>query len=1120
MKYIALAMVLLAVFACTQEPRDQSFTPLSFEEAGESDAATPLFTLLDPAETGVTFQNTITELENLNIIVYEYLYNGGGVAVGDINNDGLMDLYFNGSMEINRLYLNEGNFKFRDITAAAGVDGGQGFKSGVSMVDINNDGWLDIYVCKSMIKDPQYRRNALYINNGNLTFTERGAEYGVDDPSYTSQGYFFDMDLDGDLDLYVVNHPAKITEANNINLVYNSEGELEVYIPDDLTYESDHLFENVNGKFVDITVKAGVENEAFGLSAVIGDFNHDLLPDIYVANDYVKPDYLYINNGDKTFTDKFDDSFTQCSFSSMGSDYADINNDGCADLLTVDMLPRDHYRQSMLSMVQNFDKYEKMTKYNMKAQFSCNTLQLSDCDGNFSNIAFMANTAHTDWSWSALFADFNNDGWKDILISNGYRRDITNLDYSRYKLDSLRKEFHAKRATMTDWVNQIPSQKLHSYLFRNDGNLYFSDVSKTWNCGPPAFTNGGAYADLDNDGYLDIVTNNINDPATILRNDGKASRNNHFIRFQLNGKDKEPVLGAIVRIYNTEGQMQEQGYYPTRGFLSSVEPVVHFGLGASTGVSSVEIVWPGGETQIIENPQIDMVHQVVKAPNAPKAKAKPARGLFFEDVTKQLPAGLAHTENEYIDFKREPLLHHKYSEEGPGAAVGDVNGDGLDDAYVGGAMGFPGKLLIQQRNGGFIYSPSATLERDSAFEDVAAVFFDANGDGFNDLLVVSGGNERPLFDAIYQDRLYLGDGKGGFTKSADGLPPQLSSGGCATTADIDGDGDLDLFIGGRISPGKYPLPPVSVLLRNDGGKFTNVTAEMSEGLITVGMITDAKFADLDQDKIPELVVVGEWLPVTVFKQTDGKYVNVTDAMGLADQTGWWYAVQVADFNSDGFPEIIAGNLGLNSHIQTSKEKPVTMYYDDFDKNGTIDPVMCFYNRDTSFPLHFRDRLLDHMIFLKKKFTRYHQYANATIEDIFTSDQLEAATMLRANTFSHTLFVNQGGKSFSAQVLPRYTQISAVRSIRPMDVNKDGNMDLVLGGNFYATDAQIGRYDGSVGVVLLGDGANRFTIVSAPDSGFKIPGNVRHVLPVNASGGTELFVVRNNDRSSLFRLKAG
>jgi len=1119
MKNFLLAVVLsAAIVSCNEKSSDKDLQTISFDESATLEDEKGLFTQLDSTVTGITFANTITETDEMNINLYGYLYNGGGVAAGDINNDGLIDLYFTGGMVFHKLYLNEGNFKFRDITASAGVDGGYGFKTGVTMVDINGDGLLDIYLCKSMVNDPQYRKKMLYINNGDLTFSEQAAAYGLDDASYSSQAYFFDMDTDGDLDLYLVNHPWNQSEANNLNVVYNDKGQIELKKPTDYSFISDRLYENTGNHFTDITRKAGIENEAFGLSAVIGDFNNDLRPDIYVCNDYVKPDFLYINNGDKTFTERFSDYFRHSSISSMGSDFADINNDGYQDLITLDMLPRDHYRQNMLMMIQNYDKFDQMISIGLKAQFVHNALQLNNGNGTFSDIGFLSNTAATDWSWSALFADYDNDGWKDLFISNGYKRDLTNQDYARYTTDSLRKEYAAKQMSMLNWVEQIPSVKVNSYLFRNNGNLQFSDVSKIWNSGTPAFSNGAAYADLDNDGYLDIIVNNIDEPAFILKNDGKSSRANHFIRFTLKGEKGKTTYGTRVRINITDGQSQDQVYYPTRGFFSSVEPVIHFGIGDRTTISSVEIVWPDRSIQVIENPAIDTVHQVLKNSSGAKYKPMAPRKLFFEDISAKLPPEARHKENIFIDFKREPLLHQKYSEEGPATAVGDVNGDALDDIFLGGAAGYAGKLMLQKRGGGFAIGQTIDFVKDSMYEDVAALFFDADSDGSNDLIVISGGNEKTMGDPVYLSRLYINNGKGEFSKVANGLPQLFTSGGCVAAADLDGDGDMDLFIGGRISPGKYPLPPVSCLLRNDNGKFTNVTPEWSEGLMNLGMITDAHFSDLDKDGSQELIVAGEWMPISVFRKVNNKFVNVTADMGLSDLSGWWYSLEIADINNDGFPDIVAGNVGLNSYIQASPGKPATLYYKDFDKNGTVDPILCFYNGEKSFPLQYRDRMLDQMIFLKKKFTRYHPYANAGLEDIFTAEQLKDAKVLTANTFAHTLFFNQGGIGFSPRTLPKYTQISTVRAIKVMDVNHDSAIDIVLGGNFYGTDAQFGRHDASVGAILIGDGSGNFKVVSPGDSGFSIPGNVRSILPLKTSSGTDLFVSRNGDSCSLFELK--
>ncbi|HLF62713.1 MAG TPA: VCBS repeat-containing protein, partial [Saprospiraceae bacterium] len=1064
----AVCALALMVISCHDKTSDGSFKPLDYTESSIQQDEQPLFTLLDSSYTGVTWINAIEETEQINILTYEYLYNGGGVAAGDINQDGLVDLYFTGNMIYNKLYLNEGNFRFRDITASAGVNGGLGFKTGVTMADVNGDDFLDIYICKSMLADPTQRKNVLYINNRDLTFSEKAAEYGLDDASFSTQAYFFDMDADSDLDMYLVNHPINFIESNNIPLSYNATGELEVTTSKNLLYVRDILYENKQGRFIDISSQAGITDEAFGLSAVIGDFNHDQQPDIYVCNDYFRPDLLYINNGNGTFTNNFSDFFRHSSFSSMGSDFADINNDGCFDLLTLDMLPRDHYRQNMLSMVQNFDKFQRMVDFGLQAQYSSNTLQLSNCDGTYSDIALLADVAYTDWSWSGLFGDFDNDGWKDIFISNGYKRDVTNQDYARYLIDSLRKEVSAGKLQLMDWISAIPSEKTRSFLFKNNANLRFSDVSQIWNSGAPAFSNGAAFADLDNDGYLDLVINNMDVLVFILKNEGKTSRQNNYLRFDLTNEKGKTCFGTRIRIYMPDGRFQDQELYPTRGFLSSVEPIVHFGIGKATSVASAEIIWPDGGMQTIENPGINTVHRIAKKASGKYEPPQPKR-IFFEDISSKLPKEASHKENSFIDFKREPLLHHKYSEEGPGTVAGDVNGDGLDDVYLGGAAGLAGKLLLQQRNGSFNAAKTSVFEKDSLHEDIAALFFDANRDGALDLIVISGGNEQPLHTPLYQDRLYINNGKGEFLKSEDGLPRQFSSGGCVAAGDPDGDGDLDLFIGARVSPGKYPQPAVSNLLRNDNGKFTNVTAEWSEGLVNIGMLTDARFADLDNDGTQELILAGEWMPITIFKKVNNKYINATAGFGIADVSGWWYSLEIADLNGDGFPDIVAGNLGLNSHIQASKEKPATLHYKDFDNNGTIDPILCFFNRDTSYPLLFRDRLLDHMIILKKKFTRYHMYANATMEEIFTPEQLKDAKVLTANTFAHTLFMSQGGKSFSTQALPKYTQISTIRSIKVMDVNHDGKTDLVLGGNLYGTDAQLGRYDASVGAILIGDG---------------------------------------------------
>jgi len=1083
-----------------------------------SEEKTPaLFEFLDSSQTGIDFHNAITETEQFNFLLYEYLYNGGGVAVGDINNDGLPDIYFSGNLVSNKLYLNLGNFTFKDITESAGVNGGRGFKTGVSMVDVNNDGLLDIYVCKSALGDPELRRNVLYINNGDLTFTEKAAEYGLDDPGYSVQAYFFDMDGDNDLDVYVLNHSSNMRESNAIKITQNKEGVIALAIPETYEYLSDRLYENKNSIFRDISEKAGVLNDAFGLSAVIGDFNNDGLPDIYVANDYIKPDRLLINQGNNTFIDKMEDYFKHTSFSSMGSDIADINNDGCFDLLTLDMLPHENFRRKMNAMAQNYDKFDKMTTYGLGTQYAINALQLNSCEGNFSNISFMNDIALTEWSWSVLLADFSNNGLKDIHITNGYVRDVTNNDYAKFKMDEFQKKVIAKEISLLDWVQQIPSNPVSNFFFENQDNLTFKNTSITWNSGPAAFSNGSAYVDLNNDGFLDIIVNNIQSPPFIMKNMGRELTKNNFLSIDLKFTPKQINIGTIAKAYLSNGTILTEQYNPTRGFLSSSQHRLHFGVPENSTIDKVEIIWPDRKIQVIEKPELNQILSVAKNTTKNYIPEKLSY-TYFEDVSKLLPKEAFHKENYYIDFKREALLHHKYSEEGPAVSVGDVNGDGFEDLFLGGAMGHAAKLFLQNKNGSFIQNTLNDFEKDKEYEDVSSIFFDANGNGFMDLYVVSGGNERLANDPMYQDRLYINDGKGNFRKSENALPAFFSSGGIVKAHDIDGDGQMDLFIGGRITPGRFPETPQSYLFKNNNGVFTDVTNQWSENLTKIGMVTDAVFADLDQDNTQELILSGEWMPITVFKFINGKYINKTEEFGLSNKTGWWYSLLVEDLNNDGYPEIVAGNLGANSFLKATPQEPLTLHYSDFDNNGSMDAILSYYDGGVSYPVHNRDRLLTQMIMLRKRFTRYEPFAKATINEIFTQEELSKAKILEANHLKHTLFINNKGVNFNAQTLPQYTQISVVKSIQATDVNKNGRKDLLLGGNFYGTDAEFGRYDASIGALLKADENGNFETVPPAESGFVIPGNVRHIVPIIISGVKHYWIIRNNDASSLLKTK--
>ncbi len=1072
-----------------------------------------LFTILDPSDTGIDFQNAIVETEQLNVLKYEYMYNGGGVAVGDINNDGLEDLYYSSNLGENKLYLNQGDFKFKDITTTAGVECIGGLKSGVTMVDINQDGYLDIYICRSAHDNPELRRNRLYINNKNSTFSEKAKDYGLDDPGYSVQAYFYDFDKDGDLDVYVLNHPDMMNDANKLKIKQGKTG-YEIAKPASYNYISDRFYVNDNGKFTDQTAQAGLLNEAFGLSAIIYDFNNDQLPDIYVCNDYVVPDQLMINKGNNTFENQFDKHFKNAAFSAMGSDIGDINNDGCLDMMVVEMLAEPTNRRKQLKMAMNHQKYEDMMFYGMSAQFSMNALYLNSCMGYFSNIAWLDHVAMTDWSWSPLFGDFDNDGLKDIFVSNGFLRDITDLDYVRYKSDSLIKLTLSNKIKETDVLQHIPSVKTKSYFFKNMGDARFKNASENWNVGEAAYSNGSVYADLDNDGYLDLITNNINEPSFIYKNNGKDKTNNSFLSIKIDPKSFTKSIGATAKAFLSNGDVIFDYLHPTRGFLSSSQPRFHFGLKEGLSIKKVQIIWPDHTYQEIDKPELNQIISVVKNTNKTYTIDE-IKNHFFENISDNLPESMSHKENEFLDFKRDYLLHHKYSQEGPAVAIADVNGDGLEDIYLGCSYSFSPKLFLQNTEGNFTLSNAFSQE--TGFENISALFFDANNDGYQDLYMVNGSNEFHMHPKILQDRLYINDGIGNFTLS-NFLPEMNSCGGIVKAHDIDGDGYLDLFIGGRLTPAKYPETPRSYILKNNKGKFEDYTFKWSDDLSFCGMVTDASFADLNKDGIKEMIVVGEWMPITIFEWSNGKYVDATYTYGLSDIKGWWNSVLVDDFNADGYPEIVAGNLGLNSFYKASAEFPMTLHYNDFDRNNTIDPIISVYENGISYPVHNRDRILQQMIVLKKKYTRYHQFASATVQDLFTPEMFKGTKTLDANQMSHTIFINEGGKSFKANPLPVYTQISMVKSIKSLDINKDGKKDLLLGGNFYATDAEYGRYDASIGALLLGNGDGTFKVVEPRQSNFVIPNDVRHIMPIQIKGVTNYLIVNNNSKCQMFKPK--
>ncbi|MBT8245799.1 MAG: VCBS repeat-containing protein [Winogradskyella sp.] len=1116
-KHISLSLIFILCFSCKDEAKEESTPKASKNSTAPKIDTHSLFTYLEPSTTNIDFKNIIDETESFNFILYAYLYNGGGVAVGDINNDGLDDIYFTGNTASDKLYLNQGNFRFKDITATAKVGGGKGFKTGVTMVDINNDGFLDIYVCKSAVSNEGQRKNKLYINNGDLTFSEEAENYGLADSGHSVQAYFFDSDGDSDLDVFVLNHTENMLESNMLKVSKDKDGVLGIAVLDDYTGRTDRFYVNNENKFIDESEEAGILSDAFGLSAVVGDFNNDFKPDLYVCNDYSMPDKLFINQGNNQFEDELSSYFSNTSFSSMGSDYADVNNDGNFDLMTLDMSPNKNDRRKMMIMPQNYNKYEKMMKYGFGAQFTANALQINSGSNTFSNIGFLDNLAQTEWSWSVLLADYDNDGLKDIHITNGYLRDVTNNDYARYKMDELQKKLNQKQITLKQWIEEIPSIAVPSFLFKNKGNTKFEDVSKEWNSGKPTFSNGAAYSDLDNDGFLDIVVNNINEVPFVMKNNGKQQLQNNFISLDFEFIKGKNFQGTIGKLTLSDGTVLKEQYNPTRGFLSSSQHKLHFGIKEGLTTQSLEIIWPDKSIQVIDKPQLNEFITIQYNPTS-RLNEEQVRAIYFEDKSSLLGNKFSHKENEFTDFKREALLHHKYSEEGPAVAIADVNGDGLEDVYFGGAKDFSGKLLLQNKNGRFSQKEILDFEVDKTHEDTDAIFFDANNDGNIDLYVVSGGNESSANTRNYLDRMYFGNGKGDFSRVRNVLPEIYTSGAVVKVEDIDGDGQQDVFIGSRVTPGRYPITPRSYILKNENGLFKDITSVWAKQISNIGMVTDAEFADLDNDGIKELIIAGEWLPISVFKFENGAFKNKTKEFGLDQKVGWWNSVTVSDVNGDGYKDIVAGNLGLNSIFKASSSEPVELYYKDFDNNGSIDPVITTYADGVSYPLHNRDRMLDHMVMLKKRFTRYEPYANATINDIFTPQELQNVSVLKANHFQHTLFVNQNGKGFMAKNLPAETQISVLNDAIVTDLNGDNKVDIITGGNFFGTDAEYGRYDASIGATLINSGNSIFEILKPLETGLNIGGNVQHLKQIKVADKSHILVVRNNDASSLIKIK--
>ncbi len=1087
-KVILSFFTLLLFFSCTKEKEANSL----------------LFKILSPESTGVKFSNNLTETDSLNYLNYAYMYMGGGVSAGDINNDGLIDLFFTGNMVDNKLYLNKGNLKFEDISEKAGVLGDERWFTGVTMADVNNDGFLDIYCSVGGKYEP--KGNLLYINNGDLTFTESAEQYGIDDIGNSIQATFFDYDLDGDLDLYVANYPPTRFDAPKYYYQFKMNNTKDT--------ETDKLFRNDGDRFINVTDDAGLRSFGLSNSATIGDINHDGWPDIYVSNDFSMPDYLYINNKNGTFSEKVKNLTKQTALYGMGVDIADFNNDQLLDILQMDMTPADNRRSKANMASMNPDLFWGTVNAGFGYQYMQNMLQLNngliekDHLPDFSNISRLAGVSTTDWSWGPLFADLDNDGWKDIFISNGTRREINNKDY----FNALKKKKYSKDSLLARSL-AIPSEKIDNVVFRNNGDLTFDKVNEEWGLSFFGFSNGGVYADLDNDGDLEVITNNIDDYATIFENTSSDKNNHITLRFK--GPDKNRFgLGVKVTVH-ANGITQFQEMTLTRGFQSSVAPQLHFGLGNVENVDAVNITWPDGKIQELTNVNINQFLNIdyteaVQPLNVTEGSKMAT--FFSNELDTTVIAQHKHSENLFDDFQKEILLPHRTSTFGPGLSVGDLNGDGLDDLIIGGASQYETGVYFQTGTG-FVKQNIEAISKDNKFEDMGSLIFDADQDGDNDIYMVSGGNEFNYDSKMLQDRLYVNDGKGNFTKSIKALPEMITSGSRVYSNDFDKDGDLDLFVGGRLVPGNYPLPANSYLLENVSTKgnpeFKDVTKNIAPELHDLGMVTSASWADIDQDGWVDLMLVGEWMPITVFKNNNGSFKNITKKMNLEDATGWWFSIKEGDFDKDGDIDFVVGNLGLNYKYKADKDETFDIYFNDFDKNKKNDIVLSYFNDGEQFPVRGRECSSQQIPAIKEKYENYEKYSIATLEDIYTKKELGKSVHYQVKSFA-SIYLENRGNDFVVHELPNEAQFSNINQILVHDYNNDGNLDFVMSGNLYGSEVETPRNDAGYGLFMKGIGNGEFEPVSASISGFFTPGDVKDLATIDIRGTKYIIVAKNDD----------